>query len=106
MSIVKLTVRPVDEENHRDISVVSMDNEVIGYICPNYDRNHGVKPYSAVYCSGKTIGDFSTHGEAVVITFKYHIDFQNFLNTRKGLFDFLDLVEGLSGDTSQTASVY
>ncbi|EAA7555652.1 TPA_asm: hypothetical protein G0G79_13055 [Salmonella enterica] len=34
MSIVKLTVRPVDEENHRDISVVSMDNEVIGYICP------------------------------------------------------------------------
>ncbi|ELD4017623.1 hypothetical protein QI600_003463 [Salmonella enterica] len=103
MNVVKITVRPVVEENHHDISVISMGNEVIGYICPNHDRNREVKPFSAVDTDGDTLGDFSSFPEAANFTVRYHLDFQEYSVIRK---EMTALVENLFNDASQKTTVH
>lgn len=89
MHIDNLFFEPVHEGDCKVLSV-KFGNEVIGYACPNYDRNKEVKPFSAVYIDGNTIGDFFSINEAMKFIFNYHMDFQMLLTARKEAVAFAD----------------
>lgn len=102
MYIVNLFSKPV-HEGYCKVLTLNLGNEVIGYVCPNHDRNKEVKPFSAVYIDGNTIGDFFSIKEAMEFTFNYHMDFQMFLTMRK---EVVAVADDLLNNTSQCVGLH
>lgn len=90
-------------EGYCKVLTVKFGNEVIGYACPNYDRNKEVKPFSAVYIDGNTIGDFFSINEALKFLFNYHMDFQMFLTMRK---EVVAVADDLFNNASQCVGLH
>lgn len=102
MHIDNLFFEPVHDGDCKVLSV-KYGNEVIGYACTNHDRNKEIKPFSAVYIDGNTIGDFFSINEAMKFIFNYHMDFQMLLAARKKAAAFAD---GLFNNASQCVGVH
>ncbi|EDM1758282.1 hypothetical protein AH553_24590 [Salmonella enterica subsp. diarizonae] len=102
MHIDNLFPEPVHEGDCKVLSV-KFGNEVIGYACPNYDRNKEVKPFSAVYIDGNTIGDFFSIHEEMNFLFNYHMDFQMFLTMRK---EVVAVADDLFNNASQCVGLH
>lgn len=102
MHIDNLFPEPIHDGDCKVLSV-KYGNEIIGYACPNHDRNKEVKPFSAVYIDGNTIGDFFSINETMKFIFNYHMDFQMLLTARKEAVAFAD---GLFNNASQCVGLH